>query len=254
MEIKEEIKFKMPEIRLSISTPASVIIGAAIIAGAILYTDSPLNFRLRGYDVNNTSNPSPSVGQPNPSQVGGEIPVVADVTAGNLPFLGDANAPVEVVEWADFQCPFCGKFYSEVEDQIIKDYVNTGKVKFAYRDFAFLGDESKWAANAARCANDQGKFWQYHDYLFNNQNGENQGAFSKENLKKFAATLGLNTSKFNSCVDADTHATEVEADVQAGQSVGVNGTPATFVNGKLLSGAQPYDQFKQAIEAALAGN
>src|SRR3989344_4815220 len=118
MEIKEEIKFKMPEIRLSISTPASVIIGAAIIAGAILYTDSPLNFRLRGYYVNNPSNPRPSVWQVDPGQVGEEAPVVADVTVGDLPFLGNANASVEVVEWADFQCPFCGRFFSEVEEKL----------------------------------------------------------------------------------------------------------------------------------------
>ncbi len=251
MEIKEEIKLNMPQINLSISTPAAIIIGACIIAGAILYTDSPVNLRLRGYDVNN---PGSSVGQPSPDQAGEEAPVMADVTVGDLPVLGDANATVVVVEWADFQCPFCGRFFSEVEGKLKQEYVDTGKVKFAYRDFAFLGDESKWSANAARCANDQGKFWQYHDYLFTHQSGENQGAFSKDNLKKFGAAVGLNAVQFNACVDGDTHAAEVEADTTAGQSAGVNGTPATFVNGKLISGAQPYDQFKQAIEDALAGN
>ena len=248
MEIKEEIKFKMPAINLNISTPAAIIIGASMIAGAILYTDSPLNFRLRGYDVNS---PSPIVGQPNPSQVGEAAPVVADVTVGDLPFLGSANAPVEVVEWADFQCPFCGKFHSEVEEQLIQEYVDTGKVKFAYRDFAFLGDESKFSANAARCANDQGKFWQYHDKLFS-KGGPNGAGLSLLNLKKYASEIGLNTTQFDVCLDGGGKARVIGEDMEVGERVGITGTPTFFINGKKYIGSMPYNKFKQAIEEALA--
>jgi len=96
-----------------------------------------------------------------------------------------------IIEYADFQCPFCGKFFKETEETLIKDYVDAGKVRFVYRDFAFLGKESLKAAEAARCAGDQGKFWEYHDYLYNHQNGENQGAFSNLYLKSFAGELKL---------------------------------------------------------------
>ncbi len=104
---------------------------------------------------------------------------------------GSDSAPVVLIEYADFQCPFCGRFFRDTEMSLINDYVAQGKIKFVYRDFTFLGEESRWAAEAARCAGDQGKFWEYHDYLYNHQSGENQGAFSLDNLKSFAKTLGL---------------------------------------------------------------
>lgn len=174
-----------------------------------------------------------------------------DVKVGKLPALGKDNAKVTVIEFADFQCPFCGKWFTESEGNLIKDYVNTGKVKFYYRHFAFLGQESNWAAEASECANDQGKFWEYHDYLFSNQKGENQGQFSKDNLKKFAATLGLNTTDFNNCVDTDKYAKKITDAVAYGQGVGVSGTPATFINGQMVSGAVSYSQFKTTVEAEL---
>lgn len=98
---------------------------------------------------------------------------------------------VTIIEYADFQCPFCGKFFKEIGETLIKDYVDAGKVRFVYRDFAFLGTESTRAAEAARCAGDQGKYWEYHDYLYNHQNGENQGNFSDLYLKSFAGELKL---------------------------------------------------------------
>ena len=105
--------------------------------------------------------------------------------------LGNPQAKVAIVMYEDFQCPFCGRFFSDSE-QIIRDtYVKNGQVQYIYRDFAFLGTESEKASEAARCAADQGKFWQYHDYLFTHQNGENQGNFSSLNLKLFAKELGL---------------------------------------------------------------
>lgn len=105
--------------------------------------------------------------------------------------LGNADAKVAVILYTDFQCPFCGKFFKETEETIIKSYIQQGKIKFVHRDFAFLGNESIKSAEAARCAADQGKFWEYHDYLYNHQNGENQGNFSNVNLKLFAQKIGL---------------------------------------------------------------
>lgn len=175
-----------------------------------------------------------------------------NVTNGRYPLLGNKDAKVTVVEFADFQCPFCEQWYKTVEPQIMKDYVNTGKIKFAFRDYPFLGQESTDAANAASCANEQGKFWDYHNYLYEHQGQENSGTFSKDNLKQFAVTLGLNTTQFNSCVDANKYAADNAADMKDGQAAGVQGTPATFVNGTIIVGAQPYSAFKAAIDAELA--
>ena len=104
---------------------------------------------------------------------------------------GNALAPVTVIVYVDFQCPFCGKFFRDTQQPVLDKYVQEGKVKVVSRDFAFLGDESMKAAQAARCAGDQGKFWEYHDYLFTHQKGENQGNFSTLNLKTYAQTLKL---------------------------------------------------------------
>lgn len=175
-----------------------------------------------------------------------------DVKPGSLPALGKSDAKVTVIEFADFQCPFCEKWFTESATNLIKDYVNTGKVKLYYRHFAFLGDESSWAAEASNCANDQGKFWQFHDYLFNNQSGENQGAFTKDKLKGFAVNLGLNTAAFNSCLDSGKYTKAVTDDTAAGQAAGVSGTPTIFVNGQAIVGAQPYSALKAIVDQELA--
>ncbi|RMF45155.1 MAG: hypothetical protein D6755_08385, partial [Anaerolineae bacterium] len=102
-------------------------------------------------------------------------------------FKGNPDAPVTILEFSDFQCPYCGRFFAEVEPQINQQYIENGQVRMGYIHFAFLGQESLWAAEASECAADQDAFWEFHDKLFNSQNGENRGAFSKDNLKKFAA-------------------------------------------------------------------
>lgn len=191
------------------------------------------------------------------TQTAGAQPSVApgtpvDVSVGNLPVMGNKDAKVKVVEFADFQCPFCEQWFKTVEANLVNDYVKTGKIAFYWRDYPFLGQESTDAANAARCANEQGKFWDYHDYLYNHQGQENSGTFSKDNLKKFAADMGLNTDQFNSCLDSDKYAKDAQADLADGQKAGVNGTPTVFINGVPVVGAQPYTAFKSAIDAALS--
>lgn len=174
-----------------------------------------------------------------------------DVSEGHLPILGKSDAKVTIVEFADFQCPFCEQLYTNAEKNIIKDYVDKGLAKFAFRHYAFLGQESTDAALASECANEQGKFWEYHNYLYEHQAGENQGAFAKDKLKGFAATLGLDSAKFNNCLDSNKYQKNIDQDLKEGGKVGVNGTPATFVNGILISGAAPYADFKTQIEKAL---
>ena len=166
--------------------------------------------------------------------------------------IGNKNAAVTIIEFSDFQCPFCERFHQTVEPTLLKQYVDTGKVAFVYKHSAFLGQESVWAAQAAECAADQGKFWQFHDLLFAKQNGENQGTFTKDKLIGFATDAGLDMTKFEPCLNNDETRARVQADTQEGQQAGVRGTPTFFINGQPLVGAQPLETFQAAIDKALA--
>jgi protein-disulfide isomerase len=179
-------------------------------------------------------------------------PVEADVPVDGRA-MGNADAPVTLVEYGDFQCPGCGQFARSIESDIVENYVKTGQVVFEYRDFAFLGDESLDAAEAARCAQDQGKFWEMHHMLFYNQEGENQGAFSRGRLDDMAERVGLNMDEYTTCMDSNTHAEAVELSTQGGSSAGVVSTPSFLVNGELLSGVNNYDAIASAIDQALSG-
>ncbi len=165
--------------------------------------------------------------------------------------LGDANAPVTMEVYADFQCPVCGQFDRTTLKQIEDKYVNTGKVKIVFNHFAFIGDESTRAAEASECANAQGKFWQYADTLFNNQAGENQGAFSDANLEKFAQQVGLDMSQYKTCMQNNTYLSKVQTSTQNGTARGVNATPTVFINGHMAQGAISLAQFESIAGTAL---
>jgi protein-disulfide isomerase len=164
--------------------------------------------------------------------------------------LGAADAPVTVDVWADFQCPGCGDFSRLVAPQLVDHYVVPGKVKIVYHDYAFLGQESQDAAVAARCADQQGKFWAYHDYLFANQHGENQGAFSRDRLLQIADQVGLDKAAFTQCLDDPATAQAVRAETQQGLSQGVTATPAVYVNG-VKQTSYDYPTLSASIDAAL---
>lgn len=165
---------------------------------------------------------------------------------------GLASAPVTIEEWADFQCPACGQFARATEPQLLSSYVAKGQVSIAFHHFAFLGQESSWASEAAECASEQGKFFEYHDKLYASQAGENRGAFSKDNLKKFAADLGL-ASSFDACVDSGRYAQVVRDDTKVGEGRGVQATPTLFINGRKIEGAATFEQLRTIIEPLLAG-
>ncbi len=168
--------------------------------------------------------------------------------------MGDPNAPVKIIEYADFQCPYCMQFHQDTEPQIIAQYVKTGKVYFEYHSVgAFLGEESGAAAQAAYCAGDQGKFWEYHDTLFSHWTGENVGDFTNDKLQQYAAALGLDETAFNGCLSTGKYASLVQQDVTDARAAGIKATPSFLVNGKLVEGALPFSDFQQAIEAALKG-
>lgn len=193
--------------------------------------------------------------------------------------LGNPKAKVALIMYEDFQCPFCGAVtglelnspamkpvmdYLKKSDpnwtafmpEVVNNYVKNGEVLLVYRDFPFLGSESTRASEAARCAEDQGKFWEYHDYLYAHQNGENEGSFSDPNLKSFAKNLNLDTVLFDKCLDEGKY-TQAVADTKAEASrAGVTGTPKGFIlkDGKIfatIDGAESLSTVKEKIDAAL---
>jgi len=185
----------------------------------------------------------------------GQTPVVqatatpAPLVAASVdddPAWGPEDAPVTIVEFSDFQCPFCSRFFSQTYPQIRQEY--EGKVRFVYRDFPLtsIHENAQKAGEAGECADDQGKFWDYHDTLFNNAT-----ALDDASLKSYASQLGLDTGAFDQCLDSGKYTEEVQKDYQEGISYGVTGTPAFFINGVSIIGAQPYANFKAAIDAAL---
>ncbi len=161
--------------------------------------------------------------------------------------LGNPDAKISFVVYEDFQCPFCGQFFSTVEKNILNTYVKDGTVQFAYRDFAFLGQESVKSAEAARCAGDQGKFWEYHDYLFTHQNGENKGNFADPRLKTFARELGLNAQLFNQCLDSSKYAEAIADAKSEAAAAGVSGTPKTFIVTKKDISTKTQDEIIKAL-------
>lgn len=225
--------------------PLAIFLGLALIAAAIFFGPNAVK--------SPSSESAPSLPSGATTGIGDTTAPTGpvNVTAGDLPALGDPKANVLVVEWGDYQCPFCERFFQQVEPTLREQYIKTGKVLFAFRDFQFLGQESTDAGIAARCADEQGKFWAYHDKLYKEQKGENQGTFAKANLKKFAADIGLNTTQFNNCLDTDKYKDAAEKDTAAGRDAGVNGTPTTFINGRVVNGAQPLENFTKIIEEEL---
>ena len=193
-------------------------------------------------------------GSGQPSAAESQEPTVVDPSQFTLRPANTINNPgakVTIIEFSDFQCPFCSRYQQTVHPQLLKEYVESGQVNFVYKHSAFLGQESVWAAQAAECAADQGKFWDYHDLLFARQNGENQGAFNKDKLIGFATELGLDMTKFEPCLTNDETLARVQADTQEGQAAGVRGTPTFFINGQALVGAQPISAFQQVLSQQL---
>ena len=172
------------------------------------------------------------------------------------PILGNPNAPITMVEFGDYQCTFCSKFFHETENSIITNYVKTGKVKVLFKDYIILGQDSMNAANAAHCANDQKLFWEYHSMLYNNWDGEDTGWANLEHLHEFANTLGLDMDVFSACMSDLKWNELVNLSSIDGQKLGVTGTPTFFVidqNNDVIKivGAQHYDVFKQIFDSVL---
>jgi protein-disulfide isomerase len=165
--------------------------------------------------------------------------------AADGPAQGPANAPIELIEFSDFQCPYCLRAHPTLK-QVLSTYGD--RIHFVYRNYPLPSHpNARPAAEAAQCAAEQGQFWPYHDRLF-----ADPSKLSDNDLKASAAALGMDAARFNACFDSHKYRARVEADMQAGNDAGVNGTPAFFINGRMLSGAQPFDEFKRVIDEELA--
>jgi len=169
--------------------------------------------------------------------------------ANGGPQRGTDKAPVTLIEFSDFRCSFCRKFWQTTLPLLDKKYISSGKVRFIYRHFAVLGKPSELAAQAAECAGEQGKFWEYHDKLF--AVAGSPLAFTDGKLKGYATELGLKSQAFNQCLDSGRHLKKVEGETAVAALLGARGTPAFFLNGQLIVGAQPFEVFESLIEEAL---
>ncbi len=166
------------------------------------------------------------------------------VDAEGDPFLGAADAPVTIIEFGDFRCGFCRRFFDETLQPLLRDY--EGSVRFVYRDYPILGPDSVQSALAAGCAFDQGRFWEFHDRLYADQD------LTETAFLRYAEELELDVERFTTCLRDAEHQDEIVEDYQAGVNVGVGGTPTFFINGRILVGAQPLSAFVALIEEEIA--
>ncbi len=196
-----------------------------------------VRFAEKGYSENETKS----------AIVSGKVPEI-NVSVDDDPFKGPEDAPVTIVEFSDYQCPYCKIFFDQTFNHILTLY--EGNVKFVYRDFPLgFHQYAQKAAEAAECADDQGKFWEYHDKLFQNQ--ETWSSLGISEFKRYAEEVGLNNDEFNRCLDNEEKTREVKKDLQDGRSYGVTGTPTFYINGRKLSGAASFSNFVRIIETEL---
>jgi protein-disulfide isomerase len=218
--------------------PASILIGAILISVSICFSAGKISWAGSKAAAVKTGD----------TQTGGSGEVKVAVRK-DAPTIGTGK--VEIVEFSDFQCPYCQRFFKDAYKQIKSNYIDTGKVKLIFRQFPLsFHQNAQKAAEAAECASRQGKFEEYHDKLFTLGQSDGTG-LAVTDLKKYASDLGLDVSKFNQCLDNGETADVIKKDISDGNSIGVNGTPSFVINGKLVVGAQPFASFQQAIDAAL---
>ena len=178
------------------------------------------------------------------------------LTDNASPVLGSNDAPITMVEFGDYQCFYCNQFYHTTEPDIVKNYINTGKVRMVFKDFVIIGQDSVNAAHAAHCAQEKGKFWEYHDALYNNWSGENTGWASSANLLSFAKKIGLDGSQFSQCMTESKYIQVVQGSLSNAKTLGLTGTPDFFIIAPdhsitKIVGAQPYEVFDNIFKSKL---
>jgi len=179
--------------------------------------------------------------------------ITSEKLIGNdSPIMGDPNSPITILEWGDYQCTYCYKFHQNTLDIISEDFIKTGKVKFIFKDFPLNGPDSKLAAEASYCAQDQEKYWKYHDELYTNWGGERTGWITRESLTKFAQIVDLDVEKFNKCLDDHKYKNKVDLLYSFGKEIGIDATPSflVFNDHKMIKirGNQPLEVFLKTFD------
>ena len=181
-----------------------------------------------------------------------EIITPAKLIENGSPFLGNPDAPITILEWGDYQCTFCYKFHQETLQIINEDFIKTGKVKVVFKDYPLNGPDSKLAAEASYCAQDQEKYWQYHDEVYRNWGGERTGWITREALTEFAQVVNLDTEKFNKCLDDNKYESKVNSLYEFGNDIGIDATPSflVFNDEKIIKirGNQPLEVFLKTFD------
>lgn len=180
-------------------------------------------------------------------------PAIQDISIDDDPFLGDENAPIVIVDFSDYECPFCKRLFTNIYPALKEEFIDTGKVKYVFRDFPLnIHAAAPGAHMAAECADDQGKYWEMHDLLFEKQSEWGKAEELNDTLTDYAVELGMNKATFSECLTSEKYKDEIESDKAAGIEYGVKGTPTLFINGMPLRGLpQSYSQFKQLLENEL---
>lgn len=225
----------------------SILVGAILISASIFYNTKIILNKMAGSptEITNKQNLVQQGQAQNTDKIGNIT------TRVGAPILGNKDAKVTIVEFSDFQCPFCKSFFQNTFPEILKKYIDTGKIRLVFQNLPLpFHINAEKAAEAGECANRQGKFWDYHDLLFINSQSDGTG-LDTASLKKYANQLGLDTQKFNQCLDNGEAAAIVKADQTNGQNNGVSGTPTFFINGTKILGAQPMATFTQVIDGLL---
>ena len=227
----------------------SLAIGAII--ASITITLVIFGFNNSSNEIELSIEPTPEMDQIGPAKI-----TMDTFLSNGSPILGDPDAPITLVEFGDYQCHYCNVFFQSIEKDIVKNYVDTGKVKIIFKDYNIIGEDSVKASQGAHCANDQGLFWEYHDILYSNWTGENNGWASSENLAIFAQQIGLNMDKWSECMIQQKHSQTILNSNDDAKTLGLTGTPAFFIinsEGKVtkLVGAQPFEVFKTTFDNIL---
>ena len=237
------------EIKKDYFLPVSIVVAGVLVAGAIVFA-----MTYKGGSNGASNNPGAAVNSAEAMKL----------TSHDV-ILGDANAPVTIIEYGDYQCPYCNLFFTETQPLIVKNYVDTGKVKMVFRnlivnDRSATQHESHNAALATECSKDQNKFWEFHDALSqlefkdettNQQASENNGNLNKEAFMNIAKTLNMDQNAFASCFDSGKYSSNIQQESDQAVKYGVNATPSFFVNGQQIMGAEPYANFKTLIDSLI---
>jgi protein-disulfide isomerase len=243
-----------------ITTPVSILIGSILVSIAILISGGAV--KIKGFNEANTlNNAAPNAAAPQAAAPA--EPTTAKVSLDDDPVLGNKDAPVTIVEFSDYECPFCKRHYDQTHAQLLKNYIDTGKVKLVFRDLplSFHDPMATTEAIAANCAREQGgdaAYYKLHDTMFEKTTSNGTG-LTKDQLNQFAAAQGLNEANFKACVDSEKFKDEVAKDLADAGAAGASGTPSFVVGksngqeveGKLIVGAQPYAAFQAEIDSLL---